>query len=361
MVDAVRLSITSEKFIFSMLLHRRITYLRGDNSKGRGALLWFFENKPEIVSCEKKIKVLRGVVTWKEFEDDTGNSLFILDDAMVTERVGFSNSIVKNCISKDSYILVINRVEFNEDDKMGSANYICGIDCSAKEIYIMKNKGNLYWCEPAYMQGTGKFSVDNIDAIVTEDFHGMYDFCKSYFKVKVYSTTGKDKVLTFLVNNASEFQGKNILLFVDTASYGRYFDLLRSIASIFDFNINIDMNYECFEYFLLKSNMLNGDWVFSSTIANSNTTWEQYFEEVIESCTDNCIWKYRHGKHPRGCYLWDCKRINGCSPYVREKCEKRREDLDKLEYMYRGTEFEYILSLERKDKPRSVRELLKEA
>ena len=188
----------------------------------------------------------------------------------------------------------------------------------------------------------------------------MHDFCKNYFNVRVFSTKGKDQVISFLVQNSQKLQGKNILLFVDTASYGKYFDILRNIANIFDFTINLDMNYECFEYFLLKTNLLNTDWEFNSEDANNAVTWEQYFENVIEECTRDCIWKYKHGKRPRGCYLEDCGRKLGCNQYLQEKCRKQCLEQSKLDYLLKGTEFEYLLGLDKKPKNRSVRKVLGE-
>ena len=135
----IRLAVTAGNFIFSINLYRRITYLRGDNGIGKSTLVWYIENKPELVSCSKTIKVLKGLVTWEEFYNDTGNTLFIMDDTLISGRVGFSNSIIQRCIENDSYLLVINSIESTENATYGEENFIGGIDCSAKEIYIMKN------------------------------------------------------------------------------------------------------------------------------------------------------------------------------------------------------------------------------
>ncbi len=344
----VELRVFSSLYCCTLSLERRITYIRGDSGIGKTSLLNVldaYENDdPDIrveLNCDRSIYPLVRI-TRLENLDGFSNSIVFLDDSLFTETEKFGNRIVDKLLEKDIYLVIINRVDIEI-----SRNHIIGesvdngMDYSVRSILICK-KGkddiNHYYIPITDLLGETDLSVVPIDMIIVEDAHGLTDVFK-YYNLPVKSSCGKENIVKALVR-AEEEGYKHILVFADSANFGRNFDTFLKYSE--NYNIYYDCNYECFEYVLLVSNMLKDLFNLNIEEANSCTSWEKYFEVVLLGLTEGKFWQQSHGKQTNNCYYKLCEDV--CHPSKSKKCsmfEILKGD-DKLEILFKGTLFEYI-------------------
>jgi hypothetical protein len=291
--------------------------------------------------CEKSVAIISDDEDWLRVKT-VKDTLFVLDDLLLTESL--SPEIYKKVIKNDSYLLIINRYEM--------VNYPVGgsIDYSVNSILELKSSGNTYRCERVV--DSYPFSpelVGNCDYVIAEDKYGSYDFLVSGIESKpiVVSSGGKDNIVNCMLE-AVDKGYDSILLLADSASFGRYLYTLITHAGFKGVTIIYDYSYECFEYLLLMSNMFNKDFKLDTEQANKYYSWELYFEKYLETLVSGKMYKYKHGKPLRDCFLEDCG-TGDCNSYRFMKCDKFMRGT-KVQELLKGTQFEYLLSLGDGDK-----------
>lgn len=343
----VELQVSSEIYNFYGKFDRRISYLRGDSGVGKTSMIDLVRlSDPDVakVECNKKVTILDNIDSNEDIFTKTG-TLFLMDDLLISEMSSwFTPDIPKALVKNDSYLLIINRADI-------PIHFDNNVEFSLKSVYYLKNMGKDHICVPFVMADEfPKFTnkiVSECDNFIVEDNYGMHSLLKAYVKGKIYSTKGKEGVISRLINLLEASKGvSTVVLFVDTASFGQYIEELLFISDVYNATIVLDKDFECFEYLLLSSNMFNDVFKFDEDKANSYTSWEKYFESEIHRVSANTYYKYVHGSELRSCYLGKCD--SACkSEFIKQKCNKY-SDADKLYALLNGTDFSYILGFKRK-------------
>lgn len=338
------IEIKSKKFNINIPLQRRITYLRGDSGVGKTSLVELIRakiedgddsielNKPD----EYNIDILSSLSSSLDIENKR-NSILIADDNINTEGIDFSNAVCNCLIKNDLYLLIINRVDLQFD-----TNARKKFDYAVNSIlWVEKNNDginhNVFPLSQKYI-----FDYSNVDYILGEDKYGITQFCMNYndSDVVIDNTVpkSKDNILNILQTIDCK-KYKNVLLFVDLSSFGKYFGDLILLSESTNNNIIFDCNYECFEYMILMSNIFKNIFEPDADI-NNYFSWEKYFEHTLEKLSKNLLFsKYKHGKSCTKCLLSDC---DSCTDYVH--CDKIISG-NKLDILFRDTDFEYLINI----------------
>ena len=104
-----------------------------------------------------------------------------------------------------------------------------------------------------------------------------------------------------------ELYSFRILLLVAMFAFGCHIDALYKMVLLRYSNISLVWNFESFEEFLLQTNMFNKEPVVTQCFsnlpqyANSEVSWETFFEKFIKEVSENKLYKYYHC-----CKLYRC-------------------------------------------------------
>ena len=349
-MPGVYLRVKSNEYNINIPMERRITYLRGDSGVGKSSLVEFIrsseEDNDELITVEKPagytIDILNSLSSTLDIESKY-NSILIIDDNINSEGNNFSNAVNNYLLRNDLYLLIINRVDLADIQPRGQEG-----DYSAKSILKVVKDGVNHIVYP-YLCELPEDYGENKGYVLGEDKKGITLFFNNYNINKdlvIDSTTPKcrDDIIPLLKNRMLR-NNKKIFLFVDLASFGRYLSDLLSLAKNSECNIVLDFNYECFEYMMLRSNLFRTGFDITNE-ANDYISWEKYFEEKLkELSSNNVLRKYTHSKGYSECFLVGCESCD-ISKNIQGGCPKAVPDNgDKLSYLLKGTEFEYIIGL----------------
>lgn len=342
----VYLDIKSEKYNIHIPMERRITYLRGDSAVGKTALVEYvrmaIEDMDDSIILSKPdeygIDILTSLSSTLDIESKR-NAILLVDDNLATEGVNFSNAVCNYLIKNDLYLLIINRVDILSDINTRKSfdyavNSILWVDIAEDGVTRLVHPISDKY-KPIH--------IDRADYILGEDRYGITEFCSFYNTCTVVDNTfpkSKDNILHIL--SELDFSSyKNILLFVDLASFGKYFGDLLTLSESVTSNIMTDMGYECFKYMILSSNLFKDKWHISADV-NDYVSWEKYFEIKLEELAKNILFKrYMHGRGSPQCLLLSCNDCDICS-----HCNKRMDGYDdKLVDLFKGTCFEYLITV----------------
>ena len=346
----VYIGVESDQYRIHIPLERRVTYLRGDSGVGKTTFVNYVTagviDEDPTIHIEYPTGYNVVVLNYLQMAEQIKiykNAILIIDDSIQAEDTDFSNAVV-NCLLKNNlYLLIINRVE------------ILGLS-SEKSTSFDYAVGSILWVEKNGMDHkvtrlidrekdihSTPFSCDK-GLILCEDKYGMSEFCEnnrqSLVTIDHTSPKSKDNIVSILNDYLSEGTFTSILLYVDLASFGKYYWSVRAIQE--ENNIVIDNNYESFEYMILKSNRFKSNFELSSE-ANDVFSWEQYFEIQLQKLSKIVLpYSYRHGKSLPICFYTVCKECSK-EQYCKKKIEEPEENI--LEVFFKDTEFEYLITI----------------
>lgn len=345
----VYISVESDNFNMFVPMERRITFLRGNSGVGKTSFVeyirFFIENgESDIlkVSYPKGYDIVLGSGnSIKSILRNSRNIILILDDSVYSEGVDFTNALMKYILENNIYLLIINRVDLAFDSSINSK-----FDYSAKSILWVDydSSTNRHNVVPL-LSLCSLMNIDNVDCIISEDTHGLTDFCLAYNKnnaITIDTTTPKtkDNIVSIIKNIHTQYN--KIMLYVDLASFGKNIWDLYSYCSVIDVDIVLDFNYESFEYMLLSSKLFDGLWSIDNSI-NDVFSWEKYFEDKLEDVSKVVFYYgYKHKEKCPICLLSDC--TDNMLYYCEQKC-KNKLNGSKLKLLLNGTEFEYLIKL----------------
>lgn len=339
----VELKVSSNDFDCDLILERRVTYIRGDSGTGKTGVVDKINAYTEgdtsvsVVCSDGRRAVVLNTITSPTMLDAYKKYVVFFDDLIVTESELFNSTIIKSAIENDVYLVVINRVD--SDIKPVSLR----VNFSISSILISHCEGKRHWFTKQVEDlGSVDFGFVKYDCVVAEDKFGSKNFSKSVFNLPVFCAEGGDNIIRETRNAISKGY-KSIFVFLDSAEFGKNFHDFKSVFEDEDeVSIYFDYHYECFEYLLLVSNMLNKEFEFDEVECNMFSSWEAYFESEIERITDSKMYAYHHGSKVKGCYTHDCNKV--CNTFKSSKCDKYVNS-DKILHMFKGTIFEYLIGM----------------
>lgn len=335
-------------------LERRITYLRGDSGEGKTTvyeLLAGYSPEKTYLKWTSGYSIAFLIGSNTDFSiRNNKKTIFLSDDSILIEYKDFAEAVTQSLAKNNNYILIINRVDILSSAYSEMPNISVGYSISSV-LRAVKRKDNITVDIikdiefPIDGVSTGSKSIKNTKYILCEDAFGSREFfdCHKTNNTVVLSSYGKDLYINKLRNVLEGLNANDILLCVDMAVFGAYFNDLMLIISLYsDIDFYIDIEFESFEYMLLKSNLYSKPIDFSK--ANDYNSWEQYFEVLARGIRDNRFFLRSglvHGNHVNKCVRFSCKR---CPNYNDGRCPKCRED-DRLRTILEGTQFDYVIDI----------------
>lgn len=357
--SSIDISVKSKVFNFSGSISRRITVIRGDSATGKTSLVNVIKSHSPAVQIESSMPLIVAANdTWKQILVASDNAVIFFDDLSCTESKEFAEVCSEYLVKNNLYIVIIGRQPFDnfillaEEDR--NLHSYTKVALSVSEIYDFKTNGVDHWLEPAKIPVIDDCS--DVDCVLVEDRGKGGDFFENYFQNVVKSSQGKSQIMEDvlkLVNNHSK-----ILVMIDLAAYGFHWEKFYKNVLFKYSNVFILPKRECFEQMLIYSNMLNNNLIVKEETgnllkyANTFNSWENYFETLIDRATYKRPYRCVHSRHPilSDCYLVNCSECT-MGTRITEKCDFCYKDsTDKLDALFRDTEFECILDLPRKDK-----------
>ena len=162
-----------------------------------------------------------------------------------------------------------------------------------------------------------------------------------------YASSGKSSIVNDS-KNLYDSGNRNLLIIVDLAAYGCHIEQLYQEVLKRCKGVLIDTTYECFEEFLLQSNMYKDNVIVQEEFkdiyqyANKYISWETYFENLIYRVSKDTMFKYSHNRSElRDCYTEDC---NNCNEHIRVKCTFNKSG-DKFGLLLKDTKYKKYLEL----------------
>ena len=141
-MNTISIEIVSKNYNFKMSIDRRIVVIKGDSGEGKTSLVDIVrqdESSREdtgIILNSTLPLVALGYQKWEEDMMREENCIFILDDLYIVENSKFSNLYKKYAVSKNWYIIIINRAELGElNDEIGC-------------VYRFLGNGKYHYIEP---------------------------------------------------------------------------------------------------------------------------------------------------------------------------------------------------------------------
>lgn len=316
--NTLNLEVESDIFNFSCELHRRITVIRGDSGVGKTSLVNIATSKGPgiLVKCDLNVKAANDD-SWKSMLKGEKDAVIFFDDLEATETIEFAALCKETLVKNNLYIVLINREglnNFKELEEEGKGHKYMEASISVSEIYDFKSNGVEHWLEPVNIPITNDYS--NVDCVLVEDSGNGYKFFDRYIGNIVPATNGKSSIVNDVRFLGSKFS--KILVMLDLAAYGCHWEAFNK-RILYNFkNVFILPNRECFEYMLIKSNMLRSNPVVAQELenpikyANQFISWEKYYEDLIGRVTYGRLYRCTHGRHPilSDCYLEDCNKCN---------------------------------------------------
>lgn len=352
-MPGVYIEVKSDEYNIKIPMERRITYLRGDSGVGKSSLVEFIrsavEDEDTSIILEKtngyNIDILASLSSTLDIEFKK-DSILIIDDNLISEGNNFSNAVSNYLLKNNLYLLIINRVDLPDTASNSQEG-----DYSAKSVLWVDKDGINHKVYPYLykLPDDNEINKEYKGYVLGEDQKGITLFFNNYnvnkdLKVDETTPKGRDTII-FLLKNSIMQQYKKVFLFVDLASFGRYLGDLVLITKNENCNVCLDYNYECFEYMILRSNLFNKDFIITDE-ANSFKSWENYFEVKLKELSSiKVLKKYTHKKGYSDCFLLSCKSCE-INKNRKEGCQKAIPDKgDKLSYLFKGTEFEYLINM----------------
>lgn len=298
MIGKYSVEIISKRLHYNFEIKRNITILSGFSGTGKTTLIRMVllskrRDSPYTVNCATPCVAF----TVDNFDDpeqlrNIDKSIIFLDEDIDFVRTREFANIVKN---STNYFVIATREPL----------YM--LPYSYNEVYRLEAKqpqnGEKYIedsMHAMYQQST-KRKVDLtgvLSSIIVEDKNSGFDFYKSVadrLHVSCVSADGNANVIKLYEELIKIGKDTGILIVVDGAAYGAYFDALVKITKQF-INTMIFIP-ESFEYVLLKSgvcgnftNELQSTWNYAESA--KYFSWERYYTTLLINSTEHTSLQY---------------------------------------------------------------------
>lgn len=341
----VNLDVNDSLLHFHIELSRRINFIMGNSATGKTSFYNLLERKlnenDEDVNLVSTINIK--LLNYSNIGDFSfKSSLCIVDDLDILSNKDFLAQY-ESMIDRDLWFLIMSREEVDLELKTT-------LTFSTSCLYKLVSSNKLYHLESLFDLDESTTASDDYDAIIIEDEKGGFEFfSRLYSNVcsKIISSRGKNNICR--ETSKMILSGfKNILVVYDNASFGSCFYEFYNLARINNsVNIEILSGYECFEELLAQTSLLRHlkdiDYGLNNleVEANKFTSWEKYFEYLVEKVTEFKPYKYKHKSSLRDCYLESCTK---CNSYIKNKCDYAKKENDKMTGLLVDTKYDYLLN-----------------
>lgn len=332
--------------IYKLNIMHRLNVILGNSGIGKTVLYDLVEiynrDNTSGVTINSKLPVkVCPLSDWKDTIRNKSNTIFICDEFDVICEAKFSEYYSQYAIKNNLWFIISSRI----DTRCKNLNYR-KLSYSVNAMYTLRQKDGILYNVPYYDYSIVRKNNVSIDCVLVEDKNAGFTFFSSMLKhYPVFSSEGKSNLYNVILRLIKKGY-KNILVFADMAALGCHIQDISAISnSTSDINIYLIDIYECFEYLLLRTNLLrNKNLVLKEFnnieyFANQTISWENYFEDLIKRVTDNKVYRHTHKSNLKKCYYEDC---NVCNPSILEKCDIALYG-NKFIEMLKGTEFEFLL------------------
>lgn len=342
-MSVIELDIKDNLLHFHFSLSRRFNFIKGSSAVGKSTFYDLLnrkltENDDEVtLSCNINVKLLN-FSNVSDFNESVRDLLFIVDDLDILDNSDFLKHY-ESMVERNLWFVIMSREEV--DDTLKTT-----LTFSTNSIFKLDDNDNYYTLSPLYDLNQS-YNME-YDCVIIEDEKAGYTFFNKLYRkmCKVISSKGKNNIIKETIK--AEQQGyKNILVIYDSASFGSCFEEFYKYASYSDINISIISTYECFEELLANTSLLRYlediDFGLSNIEieASKFSSWERYFEFLVQKATKEKPYKYVHRSDLRSCYIDSC---DNCNEYIRNKCDYIRKDDEKIRGLLAGGKYEFLLS-----------------
>lgn len=341
------LEIISEDYQCYIPLERRITVLRGDSGTGKTSFVDIIAmGIPGIsIKCEITCRVVT-LTDWELVLRSAESSLLIIDDLELVATSEFC-TVISETIDQGNYYLIIARENSGSLESELNLN-LFSISTNSIFKYIKDNNDINHYVKPLY----SSIHVNAPDCVIVEDGSSGYEFFSYLFTCRVVSSNGKGSVVRKLQEMVSEGYTSIIVVF-DSAAFGCHMDDLSKTIDLAvllnsDIQVGYFLDYECFEYFLLRTAFFENNPAVKSVLeniciyANKFLSWEKFFQKLIRDVSVKEMFSYSHNTVFKDCYYKKCKDSKMYNPFRCGKCNYFT-DKDKIFFLLENSVFSYFL------------------
>lgn len=301
MLGKYTIEVKSKKLSYKLEIKRKITILRGDSGTGKTTLIRMImlarrKNSPYEVNCEKQCLAFTNdsLVEMNDISKYSNSILFFDEDIDFIQTKEFAR-IVKY---SDCYFVIATR------ENLATLPYSC------KEIYELQGNLCVSNNEEIFvndLKGLHSFSPKvpvnlshTLSCIIIEDKKAGYTFfgnLANSLGIDCISANGNSNVTNVYLERLEENKDTGILIIVDSAAYGAYYESL--LLAIKGFSNTVIYLPESFEYLILKSGIIESlglqdkiENTYDYAESSIYFSWERYYTILLTEITKDTLFAY---------------------------------------------------------------------
>jgi hypothetical protein len=302
MTGKYTIEVISKKVRYNLTIERNINILRGDSATGKTKLIEMIlyshrKDSPYTVNCEKQVYAFTDLNFDENIDfnsDRYKDTIIFMDEEIDYIKTKEFASKVKKA---DCYFVLVTR------EKLCTLPYSCNAIYELHENKILSHSkvvnNDMHEIYPS--NNKPKISLEGrLSYVIVEDTNSGYEMFKS-LSGRVHaccqSSEGNSNVTQTLRKRLSEHDDTGILIVVDAAAFGAYYEELQSEVRIHR-NVVLFLP-ESFEYLILVSGLIQIDGLdekLHETYNYADSTeffsWEQYYTHLLRQLTKDTELSY---------------------------------------------------------------------
>lgn len=318
----LKVDIKSNKAEFMLELRDKITVIQGVSGSHKTQMIKTIESRDNAHEVTLSNNSFRLVVLSPSNWDillsaNSGNDkkfIYFVDDADFVEQELFA-ALVKQ--DKSSYFVFINRVSgmlsFNVD-----------------AMYKMSKHEKQHTLEPLYVL-PNVTQIPQNGILMTEDSTSGKRWWEE-FNGECDTSYGNPGIVDYIKVHPNE----TICMAVDLFGLGYFIEDILCEAERVNAKVTFLDKYGSFEYMLLSSNFFG--YTLTEEDILGSISKEIACEKIIDDLTAGTLYRYKKSYNINYCYYKEC-----CAHNRNDKCDRGLSG-NKIEAMFIGTKFEYLLS-----------------
>jgi hypothetical protein len=305
MIGKYDIEVISKKVKYSLTIEHNINILRGDSATGKTKLVEMIlyshrKDSPYIVKCEKQVYGFTDLNFDENIDfnsDRYRDTIIFMDEEIDYIKTKEFASKVKKA---DCYFVLVTR------EKLCTLPYSCNAIYELQEKNIIPQSKVINNDMHAIYQlnDKPKLSLEGrLSYVIVEDTNSGYEMFKSLsgrVHAECQASKGNSNVAKTLRKRLLKYEDKGILVVVDSAAFGPYYDELRNEVMVHQ-NVVLFLP-ESFEYLILSSGLIQGDDLDKKLHETYNyadskvfLSWEQYYTHLLKQLTINTELAYSKG------------------------------------------------------------------